>query len=205
MTNLFVTEVINAFSPGYQKLALTHPCNNLESSILNWFLDGVSAIQAICAAAGQPYSPNSSALRPSDSAFNSYIDAASIMFGTVFVSSAISDSQASIYCSHSESHIDALDTLGLNATVVERTICNNTRRLSGQQGIEAITNGTTSMLAIALPQSCTSDGCPDWLCRNLHIPTMYGVGSNGRSQRREPKHRTLLQVLAMKTLDPRRE
>ncbi|KAF2772626.1 hypothetical protein EJ03DRAFT_324629 [Teratosphaeria nubilosa] len=179
MTNVFVTEVINAFGLENQKLALTHLCNNLESSILNAFLDGVSAIQAICATAGQPYNANSSALHPTDSAFDSYIEAASMMFGRVFVSSATSDSQANLYCAHSGNHIDALDTLGLNATIVDWTICNNTWPLTVQQGIDAITNGTTIMFAIALTQSCISDGWSDWLCRNLDIAAMYGVGLNG--------------------------
>ena len=182
-TEVFVTQLLNAFAPG-NSTPYDYLCENLRFLSLDSFrLKDARVVNATCGMADRQQQP-----RPegpmvvlNTNATAAYTDAISTLFGLMFASSATTDSQLDIYCAHVPEYVPALDAMLLNGALVASTICNTTVPLTVAQSTEAIRTWASKAFAIAIAGSSNVSGWMSWLCTNLDAESLNSVGLDGKA------------------------
>ena len=114
-TSIFTTQLLSSFA-GNNTGAYSYLCNNPRYIALDSFnLDDARLINATCVTAGEELPPRPATSVPdagaSNSAVHAYWNTISILYGTLFVSSAKSDSQANVLCAHAPDHVANLNKM----------------------------------------------------------------------------------------------
>lgn len=149
-TNLFLTQLLHAFSPPGQPGNLTEPpspdpsnnitnaiftfmCGNLNCEIIDALqLDGPRIIEQVCAVVGLPPSNNTASTQDRKGASNATVDRylyrRSALFGTLIALTARSQAEANAFCNSTSNATIALaperfSALGMLPDEVNATLC----------------------------------------------------------------------------------
>lgn len=183
-TQVFVTQLTNAFAADNANASLTYLCGNLRFILLDGFhmQDGL-ALNATCAAATlqAPPRPAQPAAAVNSNITSAYVNTASILYGLIFASSALSDSQLNRYCAHAPEYKASLDALMLNGTLVQSTICDVKEPMTTDEGIAAIRTWSSRIFTTVVENVSNVDGWLAWLCDNLDADAMETVGLDGQA------------------------
>ncbi|TKA78871.1 hypothetical protein B0A55_03803 [Friedmanniomyces simplex] len=182
-TEIFVTQMLNAFAPN-NTAAFTYLCENLRFLSLDGFhLSDSRVINASCTKAGtlQPPRPFTAApgVELNTNATVAYRNTISTLYGLMYASSALSNTELNIYCAHEPNYVRSLNTLLLNGTLVEETICNITQPLSVDSSIAALRTWSSKAFITVIENISNVSGWLAWLSNNLDVDAMNSVGLDG--------------------------
>ncbi|KAK3068139.1 hypothetical protein LTR53_014529 [Teratosphaeriaceae sp. CCFEE 6253] len=141
-TEIFVTQMLSSFAAD-NTAAFLYLCDNLRFRSLDGFhLSDARVINASCTKAGTLQPPRPFTAVPgvelNSNATVAYRNTISVLYGLLYASSALSDSQLNIFCAHGPDYVKGLNTMLLNGTLVEETICNVHEPLTLDQSIAAL-------------------------------------------------------------------
>ncbi|KAK5137143.1 hypothetical protein LTR08_000648 [Meristemomyces frigidus] len=183
-TDVFVTQLTNAFAANNSNTSLTYMCDNIRFIRL----DGVHmmdarALNSTCAAAGlqAPPRPEEAIASINISITHAYVNTVSTLYGLLIASSAGSDSELSLYCAHAPDYTASLNAMMLNGTLVESTICNVKAPMSTNAAVSAIRTWMSRTFIIVVENASNVSGWLNWLCENLDAEAMEEVGLDGKA------------------------
>ncbi|KAK4955036.1 hypothetical protein LTR10_007228 [Elasticomyces elasticus] len=182
-TEIFVTQMLNAFAPN-NTAAFSYMCDNLRFLSLDGFhLSDARVINASCTKANELKPPRPFTAVPgvqlNTNATVEYRNIISTLFGLLYASSARSDTELNIYCAHGSNYIKSLNTMLLNGTLVEKTVCDLKGPLSIDDSIAGLRTWSSRAFAIVIENISNVSGWMDWLSKNLDEDAMNSVGLDG--------------------------
>ncbi|KAK5114536.1 hypothetical protein LTR62_002471 [Meristemomyces frigidus] len=184
-TELFVTQLLHAFAPG-NTAAYAYLCQNLRYLLIDGFrLDSSRVINATCTASGIKQSPRPEGALPGvqvvTAAASTFLDTISTLYATIYASAAISDSELNIYCAHAPEYVDNINTLLLNGTLVQSTLCNITQPLNVEDARATFKTLSTTAFTTVISATSNIGGYTSWLLDNLDVESMNRVGLAGEA------------------------
>jgi len=180
-TNLFITQLLNAFDSTATD-TFAYLCIKLRFLQLDGFyLGDARIVNATCAAAGKqlPARPEGPLAKINTNATTAYFNTASILYALLFASSATTVAELDGYCADASQYVSGLDTLLLNGTLVESTLCGLTEVLTADVGAAAIRTWTTRMFITVLENVSNVGGWLERLCGSLDVAGLESVGLDG--------------------------
>lgn len=159
-------------------------CDNFRYRLLEGFrVIGQPAVNATCLAAGTQLNPRPEGALAAidDPTTDVHQDLASVLYATIFVSSATSDSDLDSYCANASQRTKSLTTMLLNATLVEDTICGVKTPMSTKTAKSALRTEMSRVFATIVENGSNVGGWRKWLCENVDAVAMEAVGLDGRA------------------------
>jgi len=183
-TEVFATQLLHAFAANNTNASMNYLCDNLRYLLIDGFhmLDA-RVINATCIAGGTQMNPRpEGALAQINTNITAaYVNAASILYGLMFASSARTNSQLNILCAHAPDYVSSLDAMMLNGTLVQSTICEVTEPMSTDAGVSAIKTWSSRIFTTVVENVSNVSGWLTWLCDNLDEDAMESVGLDGQA------------------------
>ncbi|EME81026.1 uncharacterized protein MYCFIDRAFT_76962 [Pseudocercospora fijiensis CIRAD86] len=185
-TKVFTTLLTSSFDQS-NKSTFSYLCDNIRYVQLNGFLlDSATIVNATCQLGAdslhpQPFTTIGGATA-NQTAVEAYNDAQSKLFAYTYAASATSTDQLQTFCANSAQPVrqGRFDQLQLDASCVKSTICSVKSPLSVDDAKAQFTKWT-SMGFLAVIQNLTNQpGYLKWLCHNLDVGGMDGVGLDGK-------------------------
>ena len=184
-TNILIPQLLNSVA-GTDKL--TYICNNIGLNLISSFpLNGDTVKEAVCLKAGQGLLPRPFATfegAPAG-AVAAAKNTASIIFANLLAAGATTDSQLNLDCTHMPDHLANLNTEGLNADLVQTTVCNQHTPVSPQVAQVDLVTYSTRYFITVLETIGSSPGWLQWLCANLDPVKMSSVGLDGNQVQKQ--------------------
>lgn len=181
ITSSIYTTLINGSFDMADNTVSSYLCNNLDHALIAAFnISDNTIIDTVCTAAGSaPLPAPVEGPSPNDNAINAFITAASELYAIQYASSATSDSSLTQYCAHFQNAKSLIDDLDLNGETVHNWICGLDEPPCYEEAKEVIMEWNSKMFAILIENASNAQGYQKWLCQNLKMDLMDGLGLNG--------------------------
>lgn len=180
-TEIFVTQILNAFGAG-NVADLAYACKNLEPVLLTAFrLNATRVRTAVCSAAGIKKVPAPLTPIPDTSltALATFGKDAATLYAYEFVSTATTEAEVKAICNDFPKYKANLAAQGLNADLIQSTMCAINTPLTVAQGTGNITEWSSGIFETVLGNVGAKDTWTQWLCLDLDAAAMTAVGLNG--------------------------
>ncbi|KAJ9624006.1 hypothetical protein H2203_005453 [Taxawa tesnikishii (nom. ined.)] len=184
-TNIFVLQAINSFAPGSTD-SLVWLCSHLMNAVLTVIgLEAERSRESICEAAGFNSNNMPVVTDPvllshlTTSVHDAVIKAASNLYAYEFVLTSNTSADLYMMCSQYPYVQQNLAEEGLDTDIIRSVICGQEAPLTIEQGAAAVVQWSSEIYLQELLYAGTVSDWLQYLCRNLHVPSMNNVGLNG--------------------------
>ncbi|KAF7190800.1 hypothetical protein HII31_07959 [Pseudocercospora fuligena] len=185
-TKVFTTLLTSSFDQT-NKTTFSYLCDNIRYVQLDGFLlDSGTITNATCQLGGaslnpQPFTTIGGA-QVNKTAVSEYNDAQSKLFAYTYAASATSSDQLETFCANAAQPVrqGRFDALQLDGSCVKDTICSVKSPLSVDDAKAEFTKWTSTGFLAVIQSLTNQPGYSQWLCHNLDVEGMNGVGLDGK-------------------------
>lgn len=181
-TKVFTTLLTSSFDKT-NKSTFSYLCENIRYVQLDGFLlDSGIITNKTCQLGGaslnpQPFTTIGGA-SVNKTAVEAYNDAQSKLFAYTYAASATSSDQLETFCANVRQ--GRFDKLQLDGSCVKDTICSVKSPLSVADAKSQFTKWTSTGFLAVIQSLTNQPGYQQWLCHNLDVESMNGVGLDGK-------------------------
>nr|OQO15757.1 hypothetical protein B0A51_14852 [Rachicladosporium sp. CCFEE 5018] len=181
-TNIFITQILNAFNQSNMIDDLTYICKNIKGNRLTPF--GINTghfLEVICGAgrARVPSAPNNTPCQLSQAQLSDFKTTISDIFAYELATSSATADQAANLCKSAPRYAQRLSAQGLDAGDVQKVLCSVKQPLSNNEASAAISKYSTSAFIQTVVGASDVPGWTSWLCENLDLQHLNAVALNG--------------------------
>lgn len=182
-TEIFATQLLGSFN---NTEALEYVCNNLGfQQVDDFMLIEQPLIASVCHTAGMQSPPEAEGPahppRVNHNAIFAANASASTTFGLLLAFGATSELEVRQYCSDARYQAGNYNDELLDGKAISGAICSLEKPIPVDEGLNVLVTWTTRTFITIVENISDGEGWLKWLCENVDVQKMNGVGLDGEA------------------------